>query len=87
VPPIHEIALLAVADGVQIEEIVRSYSVPSEVPCAINVGSVPITADTVSEPPGVEQEVVAPKLPAQTWKSVTLPRRTVSVAVAVTAWV
>lgn len=83
----HEITPLAADDGVQVEAIVRSNKVPLEVPCAINVGSVPITADTVSEPPGVEQEVVAPKVPAQTWKSVTLPRRTVSVAVAVTAWV
>jgi hypothetical protein len=83
----HEITPLAADDGVQVEARVRSNRVPLEVPCAIYVSVVPIVTDEASVPPGVEQEVVAPKVPAQTWKSVTLPRRTVSVAVAVTAWV
>ena len=83
----HEITLLAADDGVQVEATVRSNTVPLEVPCAIYVPDSPIVTDEVSVPPGVEQEVVAPKVPSQTSKSVTLPRRTVSVAVAVTAWV
>jgi len=76
-----------VDDGVQVEAMVRSNTVPLEVPFAINVADVFIGTDEVSVPPGVEQEEVSSNVPSQTSKSVTLPRRTVSVAVAVTAWV
>lgn len=84
---VHETTPLVVDDGVQVEAIVRSNRVPSEVPCAINVPVEPFVVVQVRAAPPTEQEVVAPKLPSQTWKSVTLGRRTVSVAVAVTAWV
>ena len=71
--------------GVQVDATVRSTVCPLEDPWAINCGLVPTAASTVRGVLPLEQLVVAPKVPAQIWKLVTLVRSTVAVAVPVMA--
>jgi hypothetical protein len=89
-PFVHEIEPARGVDVcVQVDAVVRSYTVPLEVPWEINVSVAPPALELTVQMSGVlplEQEVVAPKLPIQTWKLLTLPRKTVSVAVELTLW-
>ena len=81
---VHSIPV-AFDDGVQVDATVRSTVCPFEDPWAINCGLVPTAAFTVSGVLPLEQSRVAPKVPSQTSKLVTLVRSTVAVAVPVMA--
>jgi hypothetical protein len=74
-----------VEDTVQIEEAVRSTVCPFEDPWAIKFWLVPTAAFQVSGVLPLEQVVVAPKVPSQIWKLVTLVRSTFACVVPVMA--
>lgn len=82
VPLFMHVIPVAVDGTVQFEEAVRSTVCPFEVPWAINVSSELLVAEGTFHVSGVlplEQAVVAPKVPSQTSKLVTLVRSTVAV--------
>lgn len=81
---VHEI-VVTVDGTVQVEAAVRSTVCPFEDPWAIKVPVWPAVAFQVSGVLPLEQEVVAPKVPSQTSKLVTLVRSTVAVVVPVIA--
>jgi len=70
---------------VQVDAAVRSTVCPLEDPWAIKVPFVPAVMVTVRGVVPLEQVVVAPKVPSQTSKLVTLVRSTVAVVVPVMA--
>ena len=76
---------MEVEDTVQIEEAVRSTVCPFEDPWAIKFWLVPTAAFQVSGVLPLEQVVVAPKVPSQIWKLVTLVRSTFACVVPVMA--
>jgi hypothetical protein len=69
-------------EGVKVEDGVRSWSVPLEVPSATKFCGTLIVAFQVIVAPQLD---VAPNVPSQTWKLVTLVRSTVAVVVPVMA--
>jgi hypothetical protein len=73
---------VAVEGTVQVAEVVRSTVVPLDSPWATKFCDTPIEAFQVIAAP---QLVVAPKVPSQTWKLVTLLRTTVALVVPVMA--
>lgn len=81
---VHEI-VVTVDGTVQVEAAVRSTVCPFEDPWATKVALVLIGMFTLSGVLPLEQLLVAPKVPSQTWKLVTLVRSIVAVVVPVMA--